>query len=206
MSVLDNLFARYYDTLVAGLERKGMAQRRAELLGGISGDVLEIGAGTGANLEVYPATVTSLTLTEPLAPMAQRLREHVERARPGTTVIEAPAERLPFADQNFDVVVSTLVLCSVDDPAAAVAEMHRVLRPGGQAVIVEHVGAQGRARIAQRIWEPAQKVLGRNCHMTRDTRAALDAGGFDTSSVVDTDMPGAPSAMFPAISGIAVRA
>ena len=206
MNVLDHAFARFYDRIIAPMERHGLAERRAQLLGGLAGDVLEIGAGTGANLGFYPASVTSLTVTEPSAPMAQRLRATVGRERPETTVVEAPAERLPFDDASFDAAVSTLVLCSVGDPARALAEINRVLRPGGQLVVVEHVVAKGRGRYAQRVWEPAQKILGRNCHMTRDTRAALEAAGFDTTGVVDIVMPGAPEALFPAISGIAVAA
>ena len=202
MNILDHAFARFYDTLAGPMERKGLADRRAQLLGALEGDVLEIGAGTGANLAVYPGGLT-LTVTEPSAPMAERLRERVASDRPDTTVVEAPAEQLPFADASFDEVVSTLVLCSVTDPHAAVAEIRRVLRPGGRLVLIEHVVAKGRGRYAQRVWEPAQKVLGRNCHVTRDTRQTLETGGFDTSSVVDIAMPGAPESVFPAISGIA---
>lgn len=205
MKLLDTAFARFYDRLVSPMERRGLAEQRAQLLGALSGDVLEVGAGTGANLAHYPDAVTSLTLTEPLPQMVQQLRPRAERERPGTAVIAAPAERLPFDDASFDAVVTTLVLCSVTDLDRAIAEMRRVLRTDGQVIVVEHVRADGRALTVQKIWEPAQKVIGRNCHMTRDIRAALERGGFDTSGVVDTDMPGAPAALFPAIIGIAVR-
>lgn len=203
MNLLDHAFARFYDTLSGPMERKGLADRRAQLLGALEGEVLEIGAGTGANLAVYPEGVT-LTVTEPSGPMAQRLRQRVALERPDATVVQAPAEDLPFPDGSFDAVVSTLVLCSVTDPLAAVSEIRRVLRPGGRLVVIEHVIAKGRGRYMQRAWEPAQKVVGRNCHLTRDTRQILDTGGFDTSGVVDIAMPGAPESLFPAISGIAI--
>lgn len=202
MQILDTAFAKLYDRISAPLERRGMAEQRAQLLRGLAGDVLEVGAGTGANLAHYPAGVT-LTLTEPLPQMVQRLRPRAEQERPGTRVVQAPAEHLPFDDASFDAVVSTLVLCSVADVDQAVAELRRVLRPDGRLVVVEHVRASGRALTVQKVWEPAQKVIGRNCHMTRDIRAALQRGGFDTSSVADRDMPGAPSALFPAIAGVA---
>jgi ubiquinone/menaquinone biosynthesis C-methylase UbiE len=202
MKLLDTAYAKLYDRFLDPLERRGLAAQRAQLLGGLTGEVLEVGSGTGANLAHYRDGI-HLTMTEPLPQMVEQLRPRAERERPGTQVIAAPAERLPFDDASFDAVVSTLVLCSVGDLDAAVAEMRRVLRPGGQLVVIEHVRAQGRALTVQKVWEPAQKVLGRNCHMTRDTRAALERAGFDTTRVSDTDMPGAPSALFPTIVGIA---
>ncbi|MPZ72301.1 MAG: methyltransferase domain-containing protein [Nitriliruptorales bacterium] len=206
MNVFEQLHARFYDSVTAPMERRGLAERRVRLLEGLEGDVLEIGAGTGANLEAYPEAVTSLTLTEPSAPMAQRLRTHVAAERPDTTVVKAAAEDLPFADASFDGVVSTLVLCSVDDPGVAVSEIRRVLRPAGRLAVLEHVVSSGRGRILQRAWEPAQKVIGRNCHMTRDTRRFLEIAGFDTTRVVDTNIPGLPHTVFPVISGIAAAA
>lgn len=203
MSLLDSLHAKTYDCLTAPMERRGMAEQRRQMLAGLEGDVLEVGAGTGRNLEFYPSTVR-LTLTEPSAPMMAKLADHVRRTRPEATVLQAPAERLPFDDASFDAVVTTLVLCSVDDPETAVRELRRVLRAGGTLVAVEHVATEGGPSLPQRLWEPAQKVVGRNCHMTRDSRAALERGGFDTSGLVDTTMPGAPAWLFPLIMGIAV--
>ncbi len=204
MSVLDALFARFYDRITASVEQKGMAAERRRLLADLHGEVLEIGAGTGHNLKAYPATVTSLTLTEPSPPMAAGLREHVQQTGRAATVVEAPAELLPFDDGSFDAVVTTLVLCSVSDLHAAAREMRRVLRPTGRLVVAEHVAAKDeRGARLQRIVQPIQKVIGRNCHLTRDSRAALERAGFDTSAVVDGTMPGAPPALFPVIIGIA---
>lgn len=203
MNVLDTLFAGLYDRLAAPIERSGMAEQRRQLLRDLTGDVLEIGAGTGHNLDFYAEDVT-LTVTEPSPPMVAKLREHLARSRPDATLVQAPAERLPFDDASFDAVVTTLVLCSVDRLPQAVDEMRRVLRPEGRLAVIEHVSTPGGPSVPQRVWQPAQKVLARNCHITRDTRSALEAGGFDTSGVVDITMPGAPAALFPAIVGIAL--
>lgn len=204
MDVLDSVFARFYDRLTEPVERKGLAATRRQLLTSLDGEVLEIGAGTGANLDLYPDGV-ALTLTEPSHPMIARLREHLAGSgRVGTRISQAPAEELPFADASFDAVVTTLVLCSVNDLGAAAAELRRVLRRGGRLVVIEHVATPGGPSLRQRAWQPAQKILGRNCHLTRDTRTALETAGFDTSVVVDGRLPGAPASMFPAIVGVAV--
>ena len=204
MNVLDSIFARFYDRLTAPMEKHGLADQRRQLLGSVTGDVLEVGAGTGRNLEQYPDTVTSLTLTEPSPPMVDKLREHVAAAASDATVVTAPAEQLPFDDASFDAVVTTLVLCSVEDLDAAIAELRRVLRPDGRLVVIEHVATAGGPSTLQRVWDPVQHVLGRNCHLTRDIRSALNRGNFDTSGVLDGVLPGAPATMFPVITGIAV--
>ena len=203
-NALDSLFARAYDRFMLQTEKKGLADQRSQLLSGLDGDVLEIGAGTGANLRAYPATLRSLTLTEPSPQMASRLRSKAEGSRPDATIVAAPAEDLPFDDESFDAVVTTLVLCSVDDVAAAARELRRVLRPDGRLVVIEHVARPGGPSLPQRLWDPVQHVVGRNCHVTRDTRSVLRVAGFDTTALVDGVMPGAPGALFPTISGIAV--
>lgn len=204
MNVLDAVFAKVYDRLSEPMERRGLGEWRRQLLGDLSGSVLEVGAGTGRNLEVYPDAVTSLTLTEPSEPMLAQLREHAGRVRPDADIVAASAEDLPFDAASFDAVVATLVLCSVDDLPAAVRELRRVVRPDGRLVVIEHVAAPGGPTLPQRVWEPAQKVFGRNCHLTRDVRSALEAGGFSTGQVVDAKIPGGHPALFPGIRGIAV--
>ena len=109
------------------------------MLAGLSGDVLEIGGGTGTNLPCFGPAVTSLTLTEPQAPMLRRLERTAREHRASATVLRAPARDLPFDDRTFDVAVSTLVLCGVDDQPRALRELPRVLRPGGQLLFIEHV-------------------------------------------------------------------
>ena len=152
------IFAALYDRLLSGTERAGLQDMRAELLAGARGRTLELGAGTGLNLAHYTDAVTELVLTEPDPHMARRLRSRLEDERPApgrVEVIEAPAERLPFEDQSFDTVVSTLVLCSVESPGGAAAEITRVLKPEGRLLYLEHVRSGDPAlarRCAPRIW------------------------------------------------------
>ena len=127
--------ALLYDPFLALGEHLGMAARRRELLAPLHGRVLEVGAGSGLNLPHYPAAVDDLVLTEPEPAFHARLRRRAGAA----TIVEAPAEALPFPDESFDFVVSTLVLCTVADPAAALRELRRVLRPDGRLVFIEHV-------------------------------------------------------------------
>jgi ubiquinone/menaquinone biosynthesis C-methylase UbiE len=130
-----------YDPFLALGERRGMAAHRRALLAGARGRVLEVGAGTGLNLAFYPASLDELVLTEPDAAMRARLRRRVARRRPHATVAADRAEALPFADGSFDTVVCTLVLCTVPDPAAALAEFRRVLAPDGRLLFIEHLRA-----------------------------------------------------------------
>jgi len=141
MSLRGRLFATVYDWFTAGAEEAGLRARRQQLLSGISGRVLEIGAGTGANLPFCSADV-ELTVAEPEAPMARRLVKRMQGQRPQTAIVHAPAEQLPFADAQFDAVVSTLVLCTVADQPRALHELRRVLKPGGRLLFLEHVRSE----------------------------------------------------------------
>ncbi|HEU4977092.1 MAG TPA: class I SAM-dependent methyltransferase [Baekduia sp.] len=172
-------FAAIYDPVMRQSERSGNADRRRELLRDARGTVLELGAGTGANLEHYPDGV-ELVLTEPEGPMARRLREHVAQRRPGARVIEAAAERLPLPDASVDTVVATLVLCTVGDLGAALAEIRRVLRPDGHLLFLEHVASEPgtRERRIQDAIERPWHALAHGCHTNRETVAALQAAGF----------------------------
>jgi ubiquinone/menaquinone biosynthesis C-methylase UbiE len=191
----DRVFAAVYDRVLAGPERAGLGQARAELLAQASGAVLEIGAGTGANLAHLPTSgITSLVLIEPAAPMRARLEQRVAALRTGSTVdtrvLAGSAEALPVPDSSIDTVISTLVLCSVDDIDAAVAELRRVIAPDGRLLLLEHVAGHGRTRRVQGLIDPAWRVVARGCRLVRDTRAALERGGFDTSGVEPWRMPG----------------
>ena len=149
VEVVDSrLAATLYDPVLWLGERAGMAARRRALLAGARGAVLEIGAGTGANLPHYPAGLDDLVLAEPSAAMGARI--DLGRASGGVDarLERAPAEALPYGDGRFDTVVSTLVLCTVGDPQRALAEVARVLRPGGQLLFLEHVRAEPRWRRA----------------------------------------------------------
>ncbi len=131
--------AAIYDPFVALGERAGMRERRRRLLASARGRVLEIGAGTGLNLSHYPTGVDELLLSEPVAPMANRLRRRLHDLGRKGEILEVPAERLPLPDASVDTVVSTMVLCTVGDPEGALAEINRVLAPDGRFLFCEHV-------------------------------------------------------------------
>ena len=203
MSLLDRAFAATYDPVMRGLERQVLAERRRALLADLSGHVVEVGAGTGANLQHLGSGVARLTLLEPSRAMADRLRAKLAAApRPAVEVIEAPAEALPLEDGSADAVVSTLALCTVDDLELALAEIRRVLVPGGRLVLLEHVAGNGSLARVQRTIEPVWKVFGRGCHLTRHTLTAVERAGFDVSDVHPWRFPGRSPAS-PAIMGTA---
>lgn len=184
MSLFQRLFAVAYDPVMGALERGRLGAKRRELLAGLTGDIVELGAGTGANLRHLPASVEHVTAVEPDPAMAERLRARAASLGRDVEVVEAPAEDLPFPDHSVDVLVTTLVLCTVRDPDAVVAEMHRVLRDDGQLIVLEHVvdPVAARARLQRRL-TPAWRVVSRGCHLDRDTRDTLARGGFDVSEV-----------------------
>jgi SAM-dependent methyltransferase len=203
---LDRVFAALYDRLLAPTERSWLGEQRRRLLAGASGEVLEIGGGTGVNLAHY-GNVDRLVVTEPEAPMRRRLEQRARSwARP-VVVQDAPAEHLPFADASFDTVVSTLVLCTVRDPSAALAEIGRVLRPGGRLLFIEHVRGEGRrGRVQQRI-TPLWRVLAGGCHPDRDTVSAIRRQGLEVSELT-TLQPRGPLEVVvrPVVVGVASRA
>jgi ubiquinone/menaquinone biosynthesis C-methylase UbiE len=163
------LSAVLYDWFLALGERRGMAAHRRALLADVSGRVLEVGAGTGLNLPFYDPDA-EVVLTEPDAAMRARAE------RRGATVVDARAEALPFDDGAFDAVVCTLVLCTVEDPGAAVAELRRVLRPGGRLLFIEHVRAPDARR--QDRWARPWRLFAQGCRCNQPTlellRAELD--------------------------------
>ena len=196
------VFAAMYDRMLAASEDAGLREQRRALVAQATGRVLEIGAGTGLNAGHYTDRVTDLVFAEPEAPMAQRLRARVERG----TVVEAPCEALPFPDDAFDTVVSTLVLCTVEDPQRSFAEIRRVLAPGGRLLLLEHVRSTdpALARWQDRLHGPWH-WMGRGCHCNRDTAADLRGAGFDVQ-VQDTRLPKAAKLVKPAIVGSATPA
>ena len=201
------VFAAMYDRLMAGTERAGLADRRAELVAAARGATLELGAGTGLNLRHYPAAVTDLVLAEPDRHMARRLRARLSEAGRPAEVVEAPAERLPFEDGRFDTVVVTLVLCTVRDPARALDEIARVLKSGGRLLFLEHVRAPDGTRLAR--WQDRLERpwgwFGAGCHPNRDTIAALDASPLSVESADRGELPKAPPIVRPLVAGVAVR-
>lgn len=205
MGLRSRLFALTYNRLMAGGERAGLADIRATLLAQASGDVLEVGAGTGLNLPHYPDTVSMLTATEPDASMLRRLQRVASRAAKQVSVLRAPAEDLPFEDATFDTVVATLVLCGVDDQPRAVREIRRVLKPGGRLLFVEHVRSDD-AALARR--QDRMNWLNRivvGCDCNRPTLRTIEQGRLTIGDLVRGDLPKSPSFVRPMIVGSATR-
>jgi SAM-dependent methyltransferase len=190
-------FAAIYDRMMRMGERR-LGPMRARLIAEIEGDVLEVGAGTGANFPHYAPSARVVAL-EPDPFMLERARPRAEAAATVIELRQAPAESLPFPDASFDAVVSTLVLCTVRDVPRALAEIRRVLRPGGRLVFIEHVRGDG---VLGRVHDLIQPIWGwcsAGCNVNRRTEPALAANGFDIESVKHIKM--AP--WMPAIIGTA---
>lgn len=206
---MSRFVAALYDRFMEASEVACLRAWRRDLLADVSGDVLEIGVGTGANLSHYPETLRSLTLSEPDPHMRRRLAKACERTRDRpVTLLDASATSLPVPAESFDVVVATLVLCTVPDPRAALAEVWRVLRPGGRFVYLEHVAAwdnPGRLRW-QRMLEPAWRVVADGCHLTRPTGELIRGAGFVVESEVRESMRKALPWVRPSVRGVARRA
>ena len=197
--------AAAYDRFMRGSEEACLAQWRAELLRDLSGAVLEVGAGTGVTLPHYPRSIARLVLCEPDAHMQRKLKKKADAALRNIEISDASLDSLPFKAGEFDAVVCSLVLCSVPDQRAALAEIARVLKPGGRLVFLEHVAADGRpARLKwQRRIEPVWKRLMGNCHLTRRTEAAIAAAGFEIERIQRESIRKALPIVRPSIHGIA---
>ncbi len=173
------LFARLWSVL-SRHEPAEIRRHRDELLAGLSGRVLELGAGSGTNFAHYPATVDEVVAVEPEPYLREQARAAAVAAQPRITVIDGDADHLPAGDESFDAAVACLVLCTVPDQASALAELHRVLRPDGELRFYEHVLSE-RPRVAR-----SQRVVDRvfwprafgGCHTARDTPAAIARAGF----------------------------
>jgi SAM-dependent methyltransferase len=220
-------FARFYDRALKATEENGLGAMRKALLVGAQGRVIEVGAGTGVNVDLYGPGIEDLTLVEPDPHMAARLRARLEvgegdppvgrpapgadvaaaRARAPRRLVEAPAESLPFADDTFDTAVATLVLCTIPDPVAAIAELARVLKPGGRLLYIEHVRSDDpdRARWQDRLEKP-WRFMADGCYCNRDTEANLRASAFEIETVEYGQMPKAMPIVRPLIRGTAVLA
>jgi ubiquinone/menaquinone biosynthesis C-methylase UbiE len=177
----ERVFAAGYDRFMAAAERNDLGPRRDALLAQARGRVLELGAGTGVNLEHYGPEVTELVLLEPAEPMVKRLEP--KAAARGARVVQAGAEALPFEDASFDTVVATLVLCTVPDLDRALDEIRRVLKPDGRLLFLEHVRAEdpGLAKWQRRL-NPIQKRVACGCHLDRPTPDAI-AARFDVTEL-----------------------
>jgi SAM-dependent methyltransferase len=196
-------FAFGYDFFVGQMEKRGLSDMRRELLSQAGGRCLEIGAGTGLNLEHWPDSV-ELVLSEPFEPMAKQLRDKVERSGRRAEVVLAPGEQLPFPDDSFDTVALTLVLCTAPDPPAVLREVGRVLKRGGRFLFLEHVRAQepGLARWQDRLHGPWY-FFGHGCHCNRDTGATIADSGLEVEHEDRGELPGAAPLVRPYLSGSA---
>ena len=202
MTMRQRWFAWIYHRLVSDKGTPDFADAltrevRAPLLGRAQGRVLEIGAGDGANLPLYPSG-TQVTLLEPNRFLLAYL------PGPGARAVRGRGEHLPFGTGSFDTVVSTHVLCSVRDQMAALSEVRRVLRPGGQFLFLEHVAAPPRSLTlaAQRVVNPAWNALGDGCHLTRRTGDAIRGAGFHSLELHEFDAP-YPAIVRPHVYGVA---
>jgi ubiquinone/menaquinone biosynthesis C-methylase UbiE len=206
MSLWGQVFAAGYDRIMAGPEKAVLRGHRADLIARARGSVLEIGGGTGANLPFYGAAVSELVLTEPERPMAKRLEGKLAAFSLPASVVAAPAEQLPFEDGHFDFAVSTLVLCTVVDQPRALAEMRRVLKPGGELLFLEHVRSDdpALARWQDRL-HGVQVRIGHGCHCNRRTLDGIRAAGFQTSELRHDRLRKAPPIVRPLIAGVAAR-
>ena len=178
------LFARLYHALSGAAERAGTTEHRRELLGGLRGRVVEVGAGNGLNFAHYPPGVTDVLAVEPDPFLRKKAALAAARAPVPVRVVDGDAEALPAHDAEFDAAVASLVLCSVASPPRALAELRRVLRPGGELRFYEHVRGDdpATARLqdrADRVWP----LVGGGCHPNRDTVAAVAAAGFALEEV-----------------------
>jgi ubiquinone/menaquinone biosynthesis C-methylase UbiE len=206
MSIWGRVFAAMYDRMMASSEKDGLQAHRAAIIGEATGDVLEIGGGTGANLPYYGDAVRSLTITEPEAPMLKRLQARAAELRPEAKLLRAPAEDLPFGDEQFDTVVATLVLCTVDDQPRALRELRRVLKPGGRLLFMEHVRSDepGLARWQDRMFGIHLR-MGYGCHCNRPTLDGIQAAGFEVEDLEHDTIKHGPPWIRPLICGTAAR-
>jgi ubiquinone/menaquinone biosynthesis C-methylase UbiE len=197
--------AMLYDPFVWMGEIAGMRRRRRTLVAEAHGLVVEIGAGTGLNVAHYSDAVDELILTEPEPGMQRKLARRLERMAHAARILDAPAERLPLADASVDTVVSTLVLCTVDDPESALREIARVLRPDGQLLFIEHVRASSRflAACQDTFLRPWRGFAG-GCVCNRPTLELMRACGFTVES--DNGVwRGMPAIVHPLVTGRATR-
>jgi ubiquinone/menaquinone biosynthesis C-methylase UbiE len=206
--IYDNTWGRFfsfaYDRAMSATEEAGLGDRRHELLSQAKGRTLDVGAGTGVNLEHYPDSVTELVLAEPDPLMVKRLRPKLEASGRTAEIVEAPAERLPFPDDDFDTVVVTLVLCTVPDVEGSLREIARVLKPKGRLLFIEHVRGEDGKRLAE--WqdrlETPWRYFADGCHCNRDTLAALGRH-FDVDAVEHGELEKAAPLVKPLIAGSA---
>ena len=202
MGVSQWAFAAFYDLLNRGVEGR-VTPYRCQTAGLASGDVLEIGGGTGANLAFYPEDAR-LTFLDPNPHMMVRLRRRASDVRREVAMVSGLGERLPFSHGSFDAVVTTLVLCMVSDPGAVVAEIRRVVRPGGSFLFYEHVVSEKPfGRRCQTLLNPLWRFATTGCNLDRDLSATIRRGGFREVELARFDLSVGLPVTIPNIVGVA---
>ena len=207
----ERLFALYYPRLVAIAENAGQRETRRRLIADADGRTLELGAGSGLNLAHYTPRVTELVVTEPSPHMLAQLRRLLSE-RPvqagSCELVQAGAEELPFEDASFDTVVCTYVLCTVPDPSRALAEVGRVLRPGGKLLFLEHVHAGDGTMLGrfQDLVEVPHRYIAAGCHPNRRTEQLLERSPLEVQRLEHGRQPRAPLTVKPTITGAALKA
>ena len=201
-------FARMYLRTSAKRKSDREEANRRELLAGLSGAVIEVGAGNGLNFPFYPATVERVVAVEPEPTMRTAAVEAAVPSPVAIEVVDGVASRLPADDESFDAGVASLMLCSVPDQARALAEFHRVIRPGGELRFYEHVVARNRVGVGLQRFADATlwpRLLG-GCHLSRDTAGAIASAGFVIERIERFSFsPDPPVPPLPHILGIARR-
>lgn len=203
------IFARFFAWAAPAMDQGGMAEHRERLVAGLSGRVIEIGAGNGLNFPHYPITVTKVVAVEPEPHLRRLAEQQVAGAPVPIRVTAGSADELPAEDGSFDAAVYSLVLCTVPDQPRALGEAYRVVRPGGELRFLEHVRAEGRG------WQTTQRVLDATvwpllmggCHTHRDTGTAIESAGFAIRTLdrIRFPSPGPPMPTSPHIIGSAIR-
>jgi SAM-dependent methyltransferase len=180
-NTVDNPFFARVWTVMARHEPEAVKRLRRENLAGLSGRVLEVGAGTGTNFELYPDTVTEVVAVEPERRLAELAKEAAAAAPVPVTVTASTIESLDTGDP-FDAVVCSLVLCSVEDPEHVVRQLHSLLKPGGELRYLEHVASSGARERLQKIADATlwPRIAG-NCHTHRHTEQTIVGAGFQVS-------------------------
>jgi ubiquinone/menaquinone biosynthesis C-methylase UbiE len=202
------VFARVYARMSHGADERGQAEHRGRLLSGLAGRVVEVGAGNGLNFAHYPQSVDEVVAVEPESHLRRLAEQAAADGRVPIRVVDGLAERLPLDDGTVDAAVASLVLCSVEDQAVALAEVRRVLRPGGELRFYEHVVSDRPVlSTVQRVGDATiwPRIAG-GCHAARDTGAAIQAAGFRVEWIERFEFrPGGVLPAVPHILGAARR-
>jgi ubiquinone/menaquinone biosynthesis C-methylase UbiE len=196
------IFARLYERISVTADQRGADQHRTELLAGLAGRAIEVGAGNGRNFAHYPSSVTEVLAVEPESRLRESALGAAEQASVPIRVVDGVADRLPAEDGSIDAGVASLVLCTVPDQDAALAELRRVIRPGGELRFYEHVVSRrpGAARVERTLDATIYPHLSGGCHLARDTLAAIERAGFQVRS--SRRFPFGPSALGPQVAHV----